>query len=62
MAKVKTGVLNHTVIDQVFRHSRPAHVNQSNDITKCMEPINIWSHNLSVIKKQKDEKEKTFQR
>lgn len=45
-------------IGQLPRFSRPIHMYSNNDDTKYMEPISIWSHNLSVIKDQKEEEEK----
>jgi len=62
MAKVKTGVHEHIGIGQLPRHTRSIRVYLNSDIIEYMEPIDIWSYNLSVIKKQKEEEENIFQK
>lgn len=62
MEKVKAGVREHICIGQLPRHTRSIRVYLNSDITEYMEPINIWRYNLSVIKKQKEEEEKIFQK
>jgi len=62
MAKLKAGVHKHIDIGQLPRYTRSFRVYLNSDITEYMEPINIWSHNLGVIKKQKEEEEKIFQK
>ncbi|CAH1724972.1 activating signal cointegrator 1 complex subunit 3 [Aphis gossypii] len=62
MAKVKAGVHKHISIGQLPRYSRSLRIYFNSDITEYMEPVNIWSHNFSVIKKQNEEEEKVFQK
>lgn len=62
MEKVKAGVHEHISIGQLPRFTRSVRVYLNSDITEYMEPINVWSHNLSVIKKLKEEEENTFQK
>lgn len=62
MAKVKSGVHKHMDIGQLPRYSRTVCIYANSDITEYMEPINIWSHNISLLKKQKQEEEKLFQK
>uniref|UniRef100_A0A2S2P2A4 Activating signal cointegrator 1 complex subunit 3 n=2 Tax=Schizaphis graminum TaxID=13262 RepID=A0A2S2P2A4_SCHGA len=62
MAKVKAVVHKHVNIGQLPRYSRSIRVYLNSDITEYMEPINIWNHNFNVIKKQKEEEEKVFQK
>jgi len=60
MAKVKAD--EHIGIGQLPRYTRSIRVYLNSDITENMEPINVWRHNLSVIKKLKEEEEKIFQK
>lgn len=62
MAKVKASVHKHISIGQLPRYSRSLRIYFNSDITEYMEPVNIWSHNFSVIKKQNEEEEKVFQK
>lgn len=61
MEEVKDNMRNRNCIEigQLPRYSRPIHVLYSNSHgTQCMEPINIWSDNLSLLKDQKEDEEK----
>jgi len=61
MERERNSMHKHVNIGQLPRFSRLIRVYLHNDI-EYMEPLNIWSHNLSVIKEKKEEEEKRIQK
>lgn len=62
MSKEKHGICKDINVGQLPRYSRLVRLYLYNDCTEYMEPINIWNHNISVIKEQKDNEEKLLQK
>jgi len=55
-------VHKHLNIGQLPRFSRSIRIYLQNDDTEYMEPINMWSYNLSIIKENKEKEEKLIQK
>lgn len=60
MAKMRDDVRNNIHIGQLPRYSRAFRVHSANN--ECMEPIDIWNDNLRIMKVQKEEEEKMYQK
>lgn len=49
-------------VGQLPRYSRPIRMYFNNVDAEYMEPINIWSHNINIVKELKEEEENIFQK